>query len=160
MPALVLSACGGPSSSSGSSSTRTTLPPTAVPQAVNAVNLLLDLQANGPPVQSRLARVEHGSQIAHAVQAELAKLQFVGVSGVAVAGAKALTSAQCGVAGVSTPCLSVHYAFVGPHVSAPLQTAYVVRRGGSFVVSRRSACDLAQPSPGNGALTKPVRPAC
>jgi len=158
--ALVLGACGNAPLKSGSPQAVPTLPPSASPEAVNAVNLLLDLQANGPPAEERLARVEHGTQIAHAVKAELAKLQFVGVSGVAVAGARPLTSAQCGVARVSSPCLSVHYAFVGPHVSAPPQTAYVVKSGSSFVVSRRSACDLAQPVPGSGALAKPGRPAC
>lgn len=127
---------------------------------MNAVNLLLDLQQNGPPAQARLARVEDGATIAHAVNAELAKLQFVGVSGVAVAGARPLTSAQCAVARVTSPCLTVHYAFVGPHVSAAQQTAYVVQSGNSFVVSRRSACDLAQPKPGSGGLVKPGHPAC
>lgn len=127
---------------------------------MNAVNLLLDLQANGPPTQTKLARVENGARIAHAVSAELAKLQFVGISGVAVTGATPLTSAQCSAAQVSDPCLAVHYQWVGAHAPPDRQTAYVVQDGRDFVVSRRSACDLAQPLPGSGGVAKPDRPAC
>lgn len=160
--ALVLGACGSAPPQSGSPSAVPTVPPSAGPEAVNAVNLLLDLQTNAPTVGERLTRVENGAQIAHAVTAELAKLQFVGVSGVAVSEAKPLTGAQCSAAHLSVPCLSVHYAFVGSHVPSGEQTAYVVTNGRSFVVSRQSACNLAQPVSTNGAteLRAPSRPAC
>ena len=168
---LGLTACSSPSGSpSGSTTSSSTTPGSTTPgtsadakaisEAVAAVNLLLDFQAGAPSANQKLAQVENGAAMRAALLRELASMKASLVVGASVSGAQMLDAAECAAAGVSSPCIKVDYSLVTPKGSSSSETALVVRHGGRWVVSSRTACALPQHRGGPTTFAKPAHPAC
>lgn len=94
----------------------------------------------------RIKVVEGYKSIEKPVMASLDALEKAGATGVSVNSVTMGTAQTCSSAKVSSPCVVVSYSVIGSKKTITSnQVGYAVMSGGTWVVSRSSACEIAPP---------------